>query len=351
MMSKPESDPAEESAPVEPLKEELVIRREYEPTSVAAAILYPERQVKEWRWRDPTITRQAPATGYKATSSFDDVWSRTDEICAYCAQKLAYDDNRCSRCRRNLIAKQYRYAKPSANLHIFWVLLLGLGQIYLLRAIYDVVAERNLVAAFVHVFSMGIFFGLAGGAYFRRYWAHVSAIFILGAILFVSLVTFLVPIDLTALGLEGFDPAIGSFLGSMAGGLLGFLKVFELTTAMLALFFAVFLTSPDFDRIETRQVATIERGLDTAGDYHVAAGKLAQAGLWASAVLHWQRAVAKEPHQVGYQRHLGQAYTRLGFYERSLDVLQSAYKQASQPATRAELEQLIQRVKQQSNAV
>ena len=351
MMSESESDPAEEPAPVEPLNEEFVIRREYEPTSVAAAILYPERQLKEWRWRDPTITRQAPATGYQATSSFDDVWSRVDEICAYCAQKLAYDDNRCSRCRRNLIARRYRYAKPSTNLHVFWVLLLGLGQIYLLHAIYDVVVERNLVAAVLHVFSMAVFFGLAGGVYFRQYWAHVSAIFILGTILFVSVVTFLVPVDLTALGLEAFDPAIGSFLGSVAGGVSGFLKVFELTTATLALFFAVFMTSSDFDRIETRQVAAVGRGLETAGDYHVAASKLARADLWASAVLHWQRAVAKEPHQVSYQHHLGQAYTRLGFYERGLDVLQSAYAQASHPATRAELEQLIQRLKQQSSAV
>ena len=350
-MSESDSDRAEEPAAIEPSAEEVVIRREYEPTSVAAAILYPERQVKEWRWRDPTTTRQAPATGYKAAEAFDDVWSGAEEICAHCAQKLAYDENRCSRCRRNLIIRRYRYAKPGANLHIFWVLLLGLGQIYLLRAIYDVVVERNLVAAILHVFLMAIFFGLAGGVYFRRYWAHVSAIFILGAVLFVSLVTFLVPVDLTALGIASFDPAIGSFLGSLAGSLAGFLKVFELAAATLALFLALFLTSPDFDRIETRQVATINRGLETAGDYHVAASKLAQAGLWASAVLHWQRAVAKEPHQVTYQRHLGRAYARLGFYERSLDVLQSAYNQSSHPPTRAELEQLMQQVKQQSITV
>ncbi|HEX6387595.1 MAG TPA: hypothetical protein VF177_23245 [Anaerolineae bacterium] len=282
--------------------------------------------------------------------TFDDVWSRTDEICAYCAQTLAYNEKRCPRCRRNLVVRRYRYPKPSTNLHIFWVLLLGLGQIYLLRFIYDVAAERNILAAALHVFLTGLFFALAGGVYFRQYWAHIGAIFILCLILFVSLVTFLVPVDLTALSLESVDPAVGSFLGSLTRGLGGFLKIFELTAAGLALFMAVFMAAPDFDRIEMRQIATVSKGLETAGDYHVAAKKLAEAERWASAVLHWQHAAAKEPYRVVYQHHLGQAYARLGFYERSLDVLQFAYQRASQPAVQAELKQAMQQVEQQLSA-
>lgn len=286
------------------------------------------------------------STGQRATTLFDDVWSRSDELCAYCAQVLAFDEKQCRRCRRKLVVKQFRYDRPSTNLHIFWVLLLGLGQIYLLRAIYDLVAERNLVTTTLYLFLMGIFFILAGGVYFRRNWAHLSAIFILSVILFVSLAIWLVPVDLTALGLERIDPAIGNFAGSVAGGLAGFLKLFELAAATLALSFAVFWTSPDFDQVERRQVATIGQGLETAGDYHMAAAKLARAGMWASAILHWQRAAARAPHQVNYQRHLGQAYARLAFYERSLDVLQSAHSRANHPATRAELEQLMQRIRQ-----
>ncbi|MCA9933442.1 MAG: hypothetical protein KC415_05930, partial [Anaerolineales bacterium] len=37
---------------------EIIVRKEYAPISPAAAVLYPERQVKEWRYRDPTNLQQ-----------------------------------------------------------------------------------------------------------------------------------------------------------------------------------------------------------------------------------------------------------------------------------------------------
>jgi len=71
---------------------------------------------------------------------------------------------------------------------------------------------------------------------------------------------------------------------------------------------------------------------------------LAEAGLWATAVKHWQRAVALEPNHIGYQKHLGNAYARLGFKERSLDVLQSAKNRTKNKEAIIELEAMIKAV-------
>ena len=45
---------------VPPTDGDYLVRREVAPVSLAAAILHPEQQVKEWRWRDPTLPIQPP---------------------------------------------------------------------------------------------------------------------------------------------------------------------------------------------------------------------------------------------------------------------------------------------------
>jgi hypothetical protein len=81
----------------------------------------------------------------------------------------------------------------------------------------------------------------------------------------------------------------------------------------------------------------VTKGRHTAPDYHNIARRLAEKGLWASAIMHWQRAAAQEPGQVTYQKHLGLAYVRLGFYQRGVDVLQSAHDLSTHPPIKAEL--------------
>jgi hypothetical protein len=287
---------------------------------------------------------------YRSTSAYDDVWSKNVELCAFCAQEIAYNQNRCPRCGRNLIAKYYRYAQPSSNLHILWVLLTGLGLIFLGRVVFDLLVERNVAPAVLYTILAFVLFGLAAGVYLRYFWAYLAAVFLLLAILFISLVTLFMPINLAALGLGAFDPAISNVAEPLVGGMGEILRQAQLVTVILALFYAIFKAMPDFEQVRLRRIAVVSKGLTVAGDYHLAAKRLAQAGMWASAVLNWQRAAAREPHQVIYQRYLGQAYAELGFYERSLDVLQSAHNLSTNAETQGELQHFMATVRQKSTA-
>ena len=81
--------------------------------------------------------------------------------------------------------------------------------------------------------------------------------------------------------------------------------------------------------------------MQVAVDYHMVARRLSSDGMWASAVLHWQRATAIEPHNIVYQRQLAKAYLHLGFLERGLDILETAQGLPMQPGTQVEIQKLL----------
>lgn len=322
-----------------------IVRREYAPLSTASALLYPESQVKTWEWRDPTAVQdKTPPTGYQATESYDDIWTRDVPMCGYCAHELAPEDSRCPSCKKELQVKYFRYPKASTNLTALWVLLLGVGQIFLLQLIYNLLARNNMYAAVGSGIVMVIFVVLAFGVNFRQSWAHLIAIYFLVAIILVSLLRWVLPADLAVLGIDDLDPAIQQFVQPLTTGLGEAIRIFILVGSLLALFYAIFKAGPDFDRVTARQVAALTKGPKTAADFNAAAKQLARRGLWATAVLHWQNAAAKAPHNITYQESLGQAYAQLGFYERSLDLLQSAQQRTGSAERQASIQQLIQAV-------
>ena len=322
-----------------------IVRREYAPVSTAAALLYPESQVKTWEWRDPTaVPDNRTTTGYRASESYSDVWTQDVPLCGYCAQALSAEDGRCPQCKKQLIVKTFRYPNASPSLTVFWVLLLGVGQLLLLQMLYNILAQKNFAAAIGNGLVMVWFVALAFGVHFRQSWAHIIAIYSLTAIILVSLLRWVLPPDLATLGLESLDPAIQNFVQPLTTGLGETLRLFILVGAVLALFYAIVKAGPDFDRVAVRQVATLTKGPKTAADFNAAATQLARNGLWATAVLHWQNAAAKAPQNIGYQESLGKAYATLGFFERSLDVLQSAQQRTGSSERRATIQQLIQGV-------
>ena len=327
------------------------VRREYAPISTAAALLYPESQVKTWEWRDPTAVQSTKATpGYQALEKYDDIWTKDVPICGYCAQELAYEDLRCPRCKKKLIVQSFRYPDASASLTIFWVLLLGISQFFLLQLLYNILAQRNLFAAVSSGIMVVIFAGLAFGVGWRQPLAHVTAIYMLIAVILFSLLRWVLPADLVALGVANMDPAIQQFVLPLTSRLGETIRIFILTGSILGLFYAIVKAGPDFDRVSVRQVATLTKGPTSAADFNAAATQLARKGLWATAVLHWQNAAAKAPQQIAYQESLGRAYDTLGFYERSLDVLHSARQRTSSPERQASIQQLIQAVQAKMQA-
>jgi tetratricopeptide (TPR) repeat protein len=320
-----------------------VVRREYAPISTAAALLYPESQVKTWEWRDPTAVPNAvPSAGYQTSESYDDIWTKDVPICGYCACELAPEDERCPHCKKKLIARSFRYPKASTNLTTLWVLLLGVSQFFLLQLLYNVLAQGNLYAAVGSGIMVAIFAGLAFGVGWRKTWAHIMAIYLLIGVIMVSLLRWVLPANLSMLGVADLDPAIQQVILPLTSGLGETIRIFILSGSLLALFYAIFKAGPDFDQVTVRQVAALTKGPTGAADFNAAATRLARNGLWATAVLHWQNAAAKAPQQIAYQESLGRAYATLGFYERSLDVLQSARQRTGSPERQASIQQLIQ---------
>lgn len=322
-----------------------IVRREYAPLSTASALLYPDSHIKTWEWRDPTaVQAKTSAIGYQASESYHDIWTKDVPICGRCAQELAPDDTRCPQCRSQLMVKSFRYPQASTNLTVLWVLLLGVGQFFLLQMLYNILAQHNFSAALGNGLVAVLFVGLAIGVHFRQGWVHLTAVYILVAIILVSLLRWVIPADLEKLGLANLDPAVQDFILPLANGLGETIRLLILAGAVLALFYAIFKAGPDFDQVAVRQVATLTKGPKTAADFNAAATQLARNGLWATAVLHWQNAAAKAPQHIIYQESLGRAYAQLGFYRRSLDVLQSARQRTGSPERQATIQQLIQAV-------
>jgi len=141
---------------------------------------------------------------------------------------------------------------------------------------------------------------------------------------------------------------IGSAIWSPPVPLTGLFPIWQIVLAslfyiayhMLNVYFAV-MAGGDFQREKRWRVATVD---DRIKDPLVLdkAGKLfAQRGMWATAVLYWQRAVGRAPGNVASLRRLADAYARLSFPERSLDMLHQAQEKTLDPKTRQTLTRQI----------
>jgi tetratricopeptide (TPR) repeat protein len=312
--------------------------------SLAGSLLYPERLI-EIDDQPPPEKHNVPVIHYTDSSRFDDVWTGSADLCAFCSQEITPHQEKCPRCQRKLTARQYRYEKPSTNLHIYWVLIVGLGQLFLIQSFYDIVIQRELLRSILSISLMVICFGLAAGIYWRQLWSHFLTMAFLVGFIFMQLITWLVPFSLEGVPLQGIDPTISNVVGGLFAGFGNFLRLFQMTAAILALIYAVMVATPDFERVPLRRVAWVSKRAKLASDYHMLAKEFARADMWATAVLHWQYAVSRAPNQAVYMLHLGRAYQQLGFTERSRDMLQTALQHSKQPEQQAAIQQMLHELK------
>ncbi|HRQ40221.1 MAG TPA: hypothetical protein PLD25_20110 [Chloroflexota bacterium] len=294
----------------------------------------------------PTTSAKPPQIVYQQHEQFDDVWSRNVPLCGYCAAQISPDDMRCPACHRPLVVQLYRYANPSSNLVLYWFTLTAVAVTYSMQIGYSAVTLQNPLTVITGALMMILLLVTAVFLYFRQYWANIFAIMVLIVIIIVGIAQLLINPDLSAISFDRLDVALRGIVEPVTQGMWKIIKGLQVAMAALTLLFAL-RAAPDFDRVRYRQEAAITKGLRHASEYHGAAQRMAKNGLWATAVLHWQRAVALEPTRVTYQRYLGEAYARLGFYARSLDVLQTAQRMASHPDTQAEIDRLIRTIQQQ----
>jgi tetratricopeptide (TPR) repeat protein len=331
------------------------VTKTYPAVSPATAVLYPERLTKEWEWTEPELIATAVAQpSIQAESSFDDVWNSDQELCAYCAAPLRSlaDEKRCPGCQRSLVISYYRYPKPSTNMHIYWVTLLGLGQLFLIQLFIDVILASSVWTTLLDLAVMGVAFVLAAGVYFRQYWAYLIS---MGFLFFVALA---IGLNLWSGGilanaLAGGEPLIITEMGLISDTFrtvltrsLILFQPFQLMTAVLGLLIAVFFIAPDFERVQARQAAHVDRGLRDASAYYQVGQEYARQGMWATAVRHYQRAAANDPLRASYAKALGEAYAKLGFRERALDALQTAHRLATYPPLQAEIADSLAKLKE-----
>ncbi len=334
-----------------PSQKKQTVRREVAPLSGAQAILYPERQVKEWTWTDPTTAvSQSETVGFQAKTTYDDVWSQNADICPYCATETVAKDNRCPACKRPLYVKQYRYAKASTNAVIFWVALLGLSNINLIQLFFDFIYWADIIGVIVNTALVVLFLVVAIGSMMRQFWAFLTAQILLIIVLFIAGIEAFFSIRLVSNRLPPFDPAITRFIEGLGSGFDSFLNQFEIGGAVLALGMAIFLLAPDFEKVNLRLIAHSKDGLPNGADYHLKAKRSVEQGQWATAVKHWQRAAAREPHRLLYLQNLANAYLRLNFFQRSIDVLQSALQISTDQTKKETIKKQIETVKAQQTA-
>lgn len=342
------SEQEPERAPVEDGLVEEVVRRVRPPISLAAAILYPERQVQEWRWRDEVPLRQVVLPPYAAESKFNDVWNSDADLCGYCAAEVGENEARCPRCRRPLKETAWRFTGQDSRLAFYSALLLGTGQLFLVYLLLEAIQQQALAQV---VFHGGLSVALLVGALLvgRRWlWAYLASVMV---VLLAGLALMLDVTGRPSTAVSASTEGVGLFLALaeaapalISGPLLPIIQVLLAAVLTLALGYGLFEIGVDYQRRSVWHIAHLTRGLQAADQYYLAGQQFAQAKLWATAIVHYRRATAEEPGRLPYQKALGQAYAEIGFYERSLDTLTTARQLAGDRPIAAELAQLIQSV-------
>lgn len=332
--------------------EEYIVRRTYKPLTPASAILYPRQETIEWGWEEPALQMQEAGPSFRHESQFDDVWEREGELCAYCAAEVSQDDNRCRNCRQKLIGSHYRYNKPSADLVITMVMIIGVAQISFVLVLLNLIVVRSVTALVWHTLVFGGMIVIAIGMNYRRFWAYIASIIALFMMVVVHIFNYLARPEVIGIldeqtTREFFLALAENPLSFIAEPLLEFLAPVQLIAALLAIFFVLFRVGPEFERVFVRHTAGVDKGLSDASSFYARGKAYADHGMWANTVLHYQRATALDPQRSFYQRELGEAYARLGFYERGLDVLESARRIEADPGRKADISIQIDQLKGQ----
>jgi hypothetical protein len=148
-----EPPPQPEVAPTDAIDTvKKVIRVERPPISAAAAVLYPERQIMELPWEEKTDLQTIPAVKYESHTVYNDIWEKELEICGFCAKEVAYNEKQCPQCERKLTISQFRYPKHSADLIVYFVLIVSTAQLNFIQALLDLIAAEPILVAAWHIF-------------------------------------------------------------------------------------------------------------------------------------------------------------------------------------------------------
>ena len=304
---------------------------EIEALTPAGAILYPERLVKRIPHQDTGSAYETPVISTISFSRYDDIWENEDDLCVYCPAVISPDAARCPRCHRKPTSVKYSEQRTSPNLIIFFVLVLAVAQLFFIQIFLDIIIGSQLITIFWHSLIFSAFILLSILIAIRHPAGYVGSILLLVIVLTLISVEWLASSNAAAFmpssTLEhSFLSIAQSPLRNVAETIINFIRPFQIITVILAILYGILAVGPDFERRRFKLVARIDKGLSEASDYFIVGKRYSEKGMWASAILHYRMAAANEPRRESFLRSLGLAYAQLGFFERALDVLESAKK-------------------------
>ncbi len=301
----------------------------------------PPPTEEEKVWDQPVYDVVLPEATDPHKPKFQDVWSSSADLCAYCAQPVQRSDRRCPNCKRPMVGKEPVFPNRSKYL-IIWVILRSINHLLGLLGIFIYGASLSqlppeipfsvpaywIAAFFVLLLQVGFTVAL----FFRQIWAYWLAI--LGVILVV-----LGTVGLAFLSVPG-NPTAGAPAWLLIPCASGYILLQVLYVYM------VIMAGGDFKRVKQWRIAVADERIKDPLVLDKAGKLFSQRGMWATAVLYWQRAVGRSPGNIAILRRLADGYARLGFPERSLDTLRQAQEKTLDPKTRQALTKQIELMSQ-----
>jgi tetratricopeptide (TPR) repeat protein len=316
-----------------------------------APISSQKAKEKPERWDQPVYDIALPEISTPHKSKFQDAWSSSADLCAYCAQPVQRSDKHCPKCRRRMVGKEPVFPNRSKYL-IIWVALRSINHFFavigLLLTGASFFAILPELPPFQRIYLLGIVFGqiisigFTAALFWRQVWAYWLAI--LGLLLLV----------LSVVGLAFLSIPLPATVQSSGSTFLGVICIAPFIIVELLYVYMVIMAGGDFKRVARWRIAVADDRIKDPLVLDKAGKMFAQRQMWATAVLYWQRAVGRSPGNVAILRRLADGYARLGFPERSIDALRQAKEKSLDAKTREtlgrQIDLLHQKIAQRSES-
>lgn len=296
-------------------------------------------------WEHPQYDLLLPEAKDPHAPKFQDAWSSSADLCAYCAQPVQRSDRRCPKCKRAMVGKEPVFPQRSKYLTV-WVILRSISHFFGLLGIFFFGISLSELPPEIP-FSVPVFWivafitwlmqiGFTAALFFRQVWAYW--ITILGLLLMVVWVV--------AAAFSSFSIPVPAANVSGLSTLFSFICIAPFIILQLLYAYMIIMAGGDFKKVTRWRVAAADERIKDPLVLDKAGKLFAQRGMWATAVLYWQRAVGRSPGNVAILQRLADGYARLGFPERSLDALQQAQEKTLDPHTRQQLAKQIESLSQ-----
>jgi tetratricopeptide (TPR) repeat protein len=282
--------------------------------------------------------------------------------CVYCGLDIEERDSHCPHCGNRLSSKHFVKADRSftgALLHAYWLVLAGINVVdfFIIGFIWnrEIDPVFDFLKGYLELVAGPVVLGESTLDTFLGPDATIQAVrflllglAVLGVLVALGLFLRISRAHALGLALIAIYLLVGLLLFALGvtGYLLALLR--GLFTVMLTLF--MFQTVEDFAKEERRERLEIDRHLVNDVDYYTRGRLYAKRGMWAKALLHWQRAAARNPDRDAYFGALARAYAQLGRYKDALEHVESAIRVSRVPEDWRELQAGLLRLQEQAVA-